>query len=131
MQNIEQEVNIPAKPETIYDALMDEKIHSDFTGASATIENKIAGNFEVWDGYASGMNIELIPGKKIVQTWRASDWPENAISEISIDLSPDGEETRLNFRQKNIPDEFADDVEQGWYDFYWQPLIKYFKEIKK
>lgn len=131
MKNIEQKVNIPAEVNEVYSAFMDGKIHSDFTGASASIENKIGGKFEAWDGYASGENIELIPGKRIVQTWRASDWPEDVYSEISIFLSPDGNKTKLKFQQKNIPDEFAADVETGWQDFYWQPLIKYFKERKK
>ena len=27
-----------------------------------------------WDGYISGRNVELIPGERIVQTWRTSEF---------------------------------------------------------
>ena len=124
MRSISQKVTIPASANHIYDAFMDEKKHAGFTGAGAKIDNKVGGKFEVWDGYATGENIELIPGKKIVQTWRASDWPAGADSVITIILTENDGTTDLNFTQTDIPDEFADDVEQGWNDYYWEPLTK-------
>lgn len=128
MKNIEQEAVIPASPEEVYNAFMESAKHAEFTGSSASIENRVGGSFEVWDGYASGKNIELIPGKKIIQSWRASDWPEGQFSEITIDLVAQGNKTKLKFSQKNIPDEFAADVEQGWQDYYWEPLAEYFEK---
>lgn len=128
MKIISQEVLIPARPEEVYDAIMDEAKHAKFTGASAKIENKVGGKFEVWDGYASGSNKELVLGKKIVQSWRAADWDEADESEITIELIPQNGQTKLIFTQKNVPDQFFQDVEQGWQDYYWQPLIKYFKK---
>jgi len=130
MKKINQKVIIPAIPKEVYDAFMEEAKHAEFTGAKAKINNSVGGSFEVWDGYASGKNIELIPGKKIVQTWRADDWPEGQESIITLKLSAQHKKTLLEFNQKNIPDEFASDVAQGWQDFYWQPLIKYFKTKK-
>jgi len=128
MKNISQTESFEAAPIEIYNAFMDEKKHAEFTGSSAVIDNKVGGKFEVWDGYASGKNIELTPGKKIVQTWRANDWPEGVESEITLKLSEENGKTKLAFSQTGIPDEFADDVEQGWIDFYWQPLKEYLKK---
>lgn len=130
MKNISQEIVISASADRIYDAFMDEKKHSTFTGADAKIENKVGGTFKVWDGYATGKNIELIPGKKIVQSWHASDWPEDQTSKITIDLIAQDDKTKLKFDQKNVPDEFAGDVEQGWEDFYWKPLKEYLTKKK-
>lgn len=65
MKEIFEEVIIPAKPDEVYDALMDSNKHAAFTGAAAKIENKVGGKFEIWDGYASGKNIELVRGKKM------------------------------------------------------------------
>jgi uncharacterized protein YndB with AHSA1/START domain len=67
MKEITQIIKISAKPIKVYNALMDEKKHSQFTGAPATIESKVGGKFEVWDSYATGEIIELIRGKKIVE----------------------------------------------------------------
>lgn len=128
MKTISQEVILSASPKEVYDAFMDEKKHAELTGAEAKIDKNVGGKFEVWDGYATGKNIELIDSKKIVQSWRASDWPEGIISEITIELVPENGKTKLIFNQKNIPDDFADEVEQGWKDFYWQPLQEYFSD---
>ena len=125
MKSIRQTETFNAPAAEVYSAFIDEKKHAAFTGASAKINASVGGSFEVWDGYASGKNLELTPDKKIVQSWRASDWPEGVESKITLELSEEGGKTRLHFSQTGIPDEFADDVEQGWTDFYWQPLKEY------
>jgi activator of HSP90 ATPase len=130
MKNITQIVTIAATPQEVYDAFMDSDKHAAFTGSSAKIENKVGGTYDAWDGYATGKTLELVPGKKIVQTWRASDWPADAESKIVLELEPDGDKTKLIFNQTNIPDEFAADVEQGWTDYYWEPLKDYLKQGK-
>ncbi len=126
MKNIEQIVTINAPAKDVYDVLMDSSQHSEFTGAKATIDNKVGGKFSVWDGYASGVNLELIPGKKITQTWRASDWPAGVESKITINLFQKGEDTELEFTQTGVPDEFYQDIKDGWQDYYWKPLKDFF-----
>ena len=128
MKSITQTETFDALPAEVYDAFISDTKHAVFTGASAKIDGSVGGSFEVWDGYASGKNIELTPGKKIVQSWRASDWPQGVESEITLDLSKEGNKTKLKFSQTGIPDEFADEVEQGWIDFYWQPLKEYLEK---
>jgi activator of HSP90 ATPase len=63
-----------------------------------------------------------VPGKKIVQTWRASDWPDGVESKVTIVLSQEDESTRLEFNQTGVPDDFYNDIKQGWQDYYWHPL---------
>ena len=70
----------------MYDALLSSREHTDFTGVSANTENKIGGRFTAWDDYIEGENINLEPGIKIVQKWRASDWPEGKWSEATYDF---------------------------------------------
>ena len=65
-KTIKQIILIPATPEEVYDALIDEKKHAEFTGAKAKIDPKIGGKFTAWDGYIFGKNLELVKGKKIV-----------------------------------------------------------------
>ena len=124
---IKQVIKLPVSPKRIYDILMDEKKHSEFTGALAKIENKVGGKFSAWDGYAAGENLELTPGKKIVQSWRASDWPDGEVSQAAFLLKEIPEGTELTFTHKNVPAGFEKDIEQGWKDYYWKPLAKYLK----
>lgn len=72
---IRQRVALRASPEDVYDAFIDPKKHSAFTGAKATCVPKAGGRITAWDGYISGRNIELRKGKKIVQEWKTTEWP--------------------------------------------------------
>jgi activator of HSP90 ATPase len=119
---IKQSVTIKASPHDVYEALMDSKKHAKFTGGKATISRVVKGKFTVFDGYAEGVNLELVPDKKIVQTWHASDWPEGVYSEATFALKAVAGGTNLTFTQTGVPQEFVDDVAQGWQDYYWAPL---------
>ena len=82
---ITQKVVIPASPEEVYDAFMDAKKHSAFTGAKATSDAKVGGEFSAWDGYITGKNLELEKGKRIVQEWITTEWPEGyATVEVGV-----------------------------------------------
>lgn len=121
-KTIKQTVDIKADPKDVYDAFMDPKKHGKFTGGKAKISNKVGGKFSVFDGYAEGENVELEPGKKIVQTWRASDWPEGHMSKITIKLAKKGKGTKLTFTHTGVPEDFFEDITQGWIEYYWEPI---------
>ncbi len=125
---IKQKIFIPASPMEVYEALMDEKKHSEFTGAKARVENKKGGKFSVWDGYAAGENLILVPGKQIVQSWRASDWPKEKISKVTYFLSSKENGCVIDFEQVDVPEEFEEDIKNGWQEFYWKPLKEYFNK---
>jgi len=121
-KTIRQTVDIKADPKDVYDAFMDPKKHAKFTGGKAKISNKVGGKFSVFDGYAEGENVALEPGKKIVQTWRASDWPEGHMSKITIKLTKKGKGTKLTFTHTGVPKDFFEDITQGWVEYYWEPI---------
>ncbi len=113
----------PGTPHQVYELWMDSKRHAAFTNGEARISRKIGGSFSTFDGWASGKNIELIPDKKIVQTWRGDDWPDDHVSAITIRLLPaKGGKTKLLFVQTDVPAGVAKDVAKGWRDFYWGPM---------
>jgi activator of HSP90 ATPase len=124
---IKQKVIIPATPEEVYDAFTDASKHSAFTGSKATSDAKVGGKFTAWDGYISGKNLELEKPKKIVQEWKTTEWPEGyppSRFELTLKKTKDG--TEISMIHSNVPAEQADDIKQGWIDFYWNPLKKYF-----
>lgn len=128
-KNIKQTATFKVSPKEVYDALMDSKTHAKFTGQPAKISGTEGGKFSVYGGYATGVNVKLVPGKKIVQTWRASDWPEDAESTVTFELAKSGKGTKLTFTQTGVPDEEKDSIAQGWKDYYWQPMNEMFEEI--
>ena len=127
-KTIKQGVMFLAKPEDIYKALMESKSHSEFTGDVAKISKKVGGKFSAFGGYAMGKNLALVPGKKIVQSWRASDWDKGDISEITFLLKPAPKGTKLMFTHKNVPAKFAKSIASGWKEYYWEPLRKFLEK---
>ncbi len=121
-KNIRQSVTFKASPHQVYEALMDSRKHAQFTGGKASISRQVGGKFSTYDGYAEGVNLELVPDGKIVQTWRASDWPEGHYSRVTFSLKEGAGGTRLTFTQSGVPEEQYEDVSQGWRDYYWAPM---------
>jgi len=121
-KTIRQSATFNATPREVYDALMTSRGHSKITGADAKISGKVGGRFTAFDGYATGFNLELAPGKKIVQSWRASDWPTNLSSTVTFALKPAKGGTRLGFTHAGVPDDQHASIKQGWIEYYWKPM---------
>jgi activator of HSP90 ATPase len=121
-KTIRQAVTVRASPHDVYEALMDSRKHSEFTGDKATISRRVGGKFTAFSGYAEGVNVELVQDEKIVQPWRASDWPEGRYSKVTFTLKESPGGTRLSFTQTGVPEEFVNDISRGWRDYYWAPL---------
>ncbi len=123
---IAQSVTLPAPPAAVYSTLMNSRQHAAFTGAAALIKARVGGAFSCYDGYISGLTVELVPGKRIVQAWRSQGWPKGLYSLVTFALSPTvGGKTKLRFTQIGLP---AGDVKaksDGWRTHYWQPLKRY------
>ena len=113
----------PAKD--LYEAFMDSRKHAKFTGAPAKISAKEGGNFTAFSGALEGTTLELKPNKKIVQSWRSSEWPEGHYSRLTISFARAGRgKTRLTLTQSNIPNNDFEGVKKGWISFYWEPMAK-------
>jgi len=123
-KTIRQTVTFKASPHEVYEALMDSRQHTKFTGAKASISRKVGGRFTAYDGYIEGVNLELVPDEKIVQSWRGSDWPEGHYSKAAFALKEVGGSTRLTFVQTGVPEDEYDSIRQGWHDYYWKPMKK-------
>lgn len=124
---IKQKTLIPATPDEVYNAFIEAKEHSAFTGSKATCDPKIGGEFTAWDGYISGRNLELVKGKKIVQEWSTTDWPDKfPPSRLELTFKEAKGGTEISMIHSNVPAEQADDLAEGWNEFYWKPLKEYF-----
>jgi len=129
---IKQTVTISASPEEIYEAFTDPKKHSEFTGSKATGKPKVGEEFTAWDGYISGKYLELEKGKRIVQEWINTDWPQGLPpSRFELTLKADAGGTEVSMVQSNVPANQEEELLDGWTKFYWEPLKAYFEKRKK
>jgi uncharacterized protein YndB with AHSA1/START domain len=126
-ETIRQTVLIDASPDEVYEAYVNPKKHADFTGQSAKGTPKVGSKFTAGDGYITAKHLELQKGKRIVQEWSTSEWPEGyPPSLLEITLRAKGKKTVLTMIHSKVPAEQGDYYAGGWTEFYWEPLKKYF-----
>ena len=125
-KTIRQSVTFKASPHDVYEALMDSKRHSKFTGAKANISREVSGKINAYGGYIKGVNVKLAPDKKIVQKWRGSDWLDKHYSTATFELKKSGKGTKLTFVQTGVPEEQYDSISDGWAEHYWNKMKKSF-----
>jgi activator of HSP90 ATPase len=113
----------------VYAAFVDAKKHSAFTGSKATCDARVGGEFTAWDGYISGKNLLLEEGERIVQEWITTEWPEGfPPSRLELTFTKVRGGTEILMVHSGVPAELADEIADGWNEFYWEPLKKYFEK---
>ncbi len=118
---------IPASPKAVYDAWLNGKEHAAMTGGeSATGSTKLGGKFTAWGGYISGRNLTLVPGKRIVQSWRSTQFADtDPDSQIELVLKKSARGTRVTLKHTNVPDG-QHSYKEGWKTHYFVPMKAYF-----
>ena len=121
--------SFPITSDKLYKAWLDSKEHSSFTGSKAVVSKGLNRKFTAYDGYISGKNLILEPNKRIVQSWRATDFPEkHPDSFIEIIFEPQKTGTKLTLKHSGIPEGMGKDYKKGWKDFYFKPMKEYYSK---
>src|ERR1700722_5735041 len=119
----------PATPQQIYDTWLDSRGHEQMTGGGpARQSTKIGAETMAWNNYITGRNLTLVPGARIVQSWRTTRFtPREADSEIEVMLEPaSGGGTIVSVRHSNVPDGHTSYRDGGWQRSYFEPMKRYF-----
>jgi activator of HSP90 ATPase len=124
-KTIRQQVTFKgATPHELYEWLMDSKKHAQLSGQKASISRKVGGRFTAGDGWISGLNVELVKDKLIVQAWRGNDddWPTGYHSAVRFRFTKVPGGTRLDFLHSGVPTAAYEGIRGGWREYYWEPL---------
>ena len=118
---------IPASPNRIYSAWMDERHHSAFTGARATVDPWVGGRVVARDGFIDATHVYLVTGSRIAMTWRTRDFPKGANdSQVDITFEPVAGGTKVEITQTKIPPGLRDACEKIWKELYLDSMVAYF-----
>ncbi len=127
-KTIKQKVKFKAPPKDIYLLLADSKRHTAFSGEKAVISKKVGGPFSAYSGHITGINVDLLPGKRIVQAWRGSTFPPGIFSMAAFVLNKTSDGgTELVLTHRGVPKELIPNIEKGWKKYYWERIKKYLK----
>jgi activator of HSP90 ATPase len=124
---IHQEADFAAPPQRVYEALLDSKQFSDFSGRPAEIDRNPGGAFSLFGGHIVGRNVELVPNQRIVQAWRVAPWPDGAYSIARVEFKARGSGTHLVLDHTGFPEGLHDHLAEGWEANYWALLKKHLR----
>lgn len=118
---------IPASAQDIYEAWLDSLAHTEMTGAEAIQSDELGAEVTAWDGYISGRNLELVPGERIVQSWRTNEFTdEHEDSTITVTFTETEDGTLLTLTHTNVPADQTSYEQGGWQEHYFEPMQHYF-----
>jgi len=127
------EMIVAAEPQRVFSAWMDSREHAAFTGGGeAVVEPWAGGRFIAWDGYIHGILLGVDEGRRIVQTWRTSEFPPEARdSRLVVEFEPARGGTRVIVRHSDLPSSHVKKYERGWTEHYLKALARYFAKGAK
>jgi activator of HSP90 ATPase len=122
---IQQSVRFRISPQALFELYLDSKKHSRSTGAPARISRKAGGKFTAFGGALEGKNLLLVPGKQIVQLWRASNWKKRDWSILVLNFSRVAGGAQVDLVHIGVPSYDHKGVREGWPKYYWRPRKRF------
>lgn len=136
-ESIHQKVHFGASCRRVYEALTSAQQFDALTrlsdgatllaapDAQATaISPEVGGAFTLFGGYITGRHLQMLPGERLVQAWRAGSWDPGDYSVVSFRLATDAAGCTLVFDHGGFPDGQGASLAFGWRVHYWEPLSK-------
>jgi uncharacterized protein YndB with AHSA1/START domain len=121
---------IPAAPTTLYLAWLNTEQHSAMTGAAAKFDTEVGGKYSSLNGYVSGKLVILDLGRRIVASWRTTDFGrDDPDSRVEIFLEAMGGSTRLTILHTDIPEGQGDKARDTWNEKYFGPMRNFFSKF--
>lgn len=120
MKSIKQTYEINASVDKVWDALVNPKTIDKWGGGPVKMSEKQGFKFELWGGDIYGRNKDVIKNKKLVQEWFSGKWEKPSI--VTFLLNSSNNKTTVELIHTDIPDNEANDIRQGWKDYYMIPL---------
>ena len=122
-----------ATPAKLYALFMDSAKHSAATGMPAKIGKKVGAKWTAFSGMLLGKNLEIIPNRRIVQSWRSSEWKKkdpDSVLVLNFEKSASGG-AQVDLVHVGVPEYDHEGVTNGWVKFYWEPWRKYLDARKR
>ena len=129
--SINQDMLVAASPQRVFELLTNGNLFGAATGQPAEITDREGDSFSAFGRRVEGRQIELVPGRRVVQAWRfgaehPSPWEPGVYSTVRFTLEPAGDGTRLVIDHTGIPSEWIEHISSGYPTFYRDPITKFF-----
>lgn len=116
MKDFKYNLAIAADPEEVFAALTNPFQIELWSGYPADMKAETGYVFSLWEGDITGINLEVIANRLLLQEWFFGEQEERSI--VRIELKKSGAQTALTLTHTNIPDEAYEEITEGWREYY-------------
>ena len=127
-EKIQLRAQFSVPPSQIYKDWLDSEGHEKMTGGGAEASSIVGAPHTAWDGYISGKNLELEENKRILQSWRTTEFPADAPdSTLEVLLEPmSNGGTELTLNHSGLQPGDGEKYHSGWIQHYFNPMSEFY-----
>ncbi len=114
--DFEYKLVIAADPEEVFAALTNPFQIEIWSGYPADMKAEAGYVFSLWEGDITGVNLEVVPNRCLVQEWFFGERDEQSLVEIK--LKKENGKTVLDLKHTHIPAEVYEEITEGWREYY-------------
>lgn len=114
--DFEYKLVIAADPEEVFAALTNPFQIEIWSGYPAEMKAEAGYMFSLWEGDITGVNLEVVPNRRLVQEWFFGEQDEQSL--VEIHLKKEGGKTLLELKHSHIPAEVYEEITEGWREYY-------------
>lgn len=114
--DFQYQLEIIADPEEVFAALTNPFQIELWSGYPADMKPEAGYVFSLWEGDITGVNLEVVPNKRLVQEWFFGEQDDQSI--VRITLKKAGGRTLLDLNHTHIPEDVYEEITEGWRDYY-------------
>jgi uncharacterized protein YndB with AHSA1/START domain len=126
MKNIRKIVHIRASMEEVFTAMTNPLSIELWSGYPAEMEASPGTAFSMFDGDITGTLLAIEPPSRIEQQWDFGEHPAPSVARI--ELSEEGNKTRIELNHSNVPDDAFDNINTGWKEYFFGALKSYLED---
>lgn len=111
------EIKIMADPEEVFSALTNPFQIGLWSGYPADMKAEVGYIFSLWEGDITGVNLEIVPDRLLVQEWFFGENEEPSIVRLELkkERNPG---TIVQLLHTHIPEEVFEEITEGWRVYY-------------
>ncbi|KAJ3091420.1 hypothetical protein HK100_007181 [Physocladia obscura] len=122
VSTITMNVEFVCSASDLYNTLLDPSRVQIWSRGPATIKPEVGADVALFGGNVTGKILELVPNKRIVQTWRLKTWPANHFSTVTLFLEEQRESVTLRLSQTDVPVGEKDLTTKNWTGYYFNGI---------
>ena len=109
-------LEIIAEPEEVFVALTNPFQIELWSGYPADMKAEAGYVFSLWEGDITGVNLEVVPNRLLVQEWFFGEQVEQSVARIA--LKKEKNRTVVELTHTHIPEYVYEEITEGWQDYY-------------